>query len=168
MKKLGRLSQILETPLETGAGIFLILILVLVFSEVVSRYVFAASHGFMEEFSKWSQIWMAYLILGVIEKRRRHVGVDILPRRIPEKYRNILLIVTDAMALIFAAVLCWAGVGAIQLAHQLGLHSTTTVPTPMWIVRLCIPLGAVFLAFFSIEHLIIGIRSLGKHRGDKE
>ena len=52
------------------ANILLVLILLLVFVEVVSRYVFSVSHGAMEEIAKWAQIWVTYLMVGVVEKAR--------------------------------------------------------------------------------------------------
>ena len=168
MRKLETVSRKLEGPLQVASNIFLILILAFVFSEVVSRYIFAQSHGFMEDFSKWSQIWLAYLMLGVIDRGRRHIAVDVLPRRLPERYKTALLIVLDIVVLSFAIILCWSGIESTIVIKKLGLLSGTEINTPMWIVRLCVPLGAMFLAFFSIQHLATDIVSLGKHRGSEE
>ena len=162
MRKLGTLSRILEIPVESASIFLCVFILVLVFIEVISRYVFAASHGFMEELSKWAQVWLVYLMMGVIEKRRRHIMVDIFVAKLSEKYKLLVLIIISVMNILFAIVLCWAGIEGAQFVKQTGLHSTTEIPTPMWIVRLCIPIGAIFLGFFSIEHLITDIRLLRK------
>ena len=164
MRKLSRVSRIIEAPIELVAGIFLLLILAFVFAEVVSRYVFAASHGFMEEFSRWFQIWIAYLMLGVVEKRRRHIAIDILPGKLSGRYKNVLMIIISMMNLIVAVVLGLAGIELVNLLRQTGVLSQTNIPTPMWVVRICVPLGAAFLAFFSIEHLIDDIRSLITHK----
>lgn len=160
MEKLNKVSRILEVPLEFVSGVFLLLILAFVFIQVISRYIFEASHGLMEEFSRWFQIWLAYLMIGVVEKRRRHIAIDILPSRLSGKLKIILMIVISIANLIFAIILFWAGIELTQLLRQTGVLSQTGIPTPMWIVRLCVPLGAIFLAFFCIEHLINDIRSL--------
>lgn len=52
--KASRVSRLYEDYVQSIANIFLIVILVFVFAEVVTRYVFTQSYGFMEEFSKWS------------------------------------------------------------------------------------------------------------------
>ena len=166
--KLREISRILETPLESVSIFLCASILVLVFAEVVSRYIFAASHGFMEEFSKWAQVWLVYLMMGVIEKRRRHLMVDILLSRLSEKHKQLMSILISTMNLVFAIVLCWAGIQGTQFVKQVGLHSTTEIPTPMWIARLCIPIGAIFLAFFSIEHIITDIRSISHQRRSRK
>jgi TRAP-type C4-dicarboxylate transport system permease small subunit len=168
MGKLETVSRKLEAPLQSASNIFLIVILVLIFSEVVSRYIFGQSRGFMEDFSTWAQVWLVYLMLGVIEKGRGHISLDILPRRLPERYKLALFLVFDIATLSFTIVLGWAGIESILAIKELGLVSQTEIAVPLWIARLCIPLGAMFLAFFSIERLAIDIVSLGKHAGNKE
>lgn len=168
MQKLGRVSRILEAPLESVSCILMILILALVFSEVVARYIFGQSYGFLEEFSKWSQIWFTYLMLGVIENRRRHIAIDILPRRLSGRYKTLLLIALDIVSLVFCVVLFWSGLEMVLVVKGLGEVTALAIRIPMWIVRLCVPLGAIFLAFFSINNLFTDIHSLAKYKGNKE
>lgn len=167
-EKLSRVSKKAENWLHSVASILLILIVVCVFEEVISRYIFGEAHSFIVDFTTWSMIWITFLLVGLIAKTRDHVSVDILPNRIPYRYKNPLLIFIDIISLIFAILMCWAGAEHIQLVYQLGNRSTSAIPTPMWIVRLCVPLGGLFLAFFSIEHLVADIRSLIKRKREKE
>jgi TRAP-type C4-dicarboxylate transport system permease small subunit len=168
VKKLSALSPKIEAPLQAASNILMLLILVLVFAEVVSRYVFHESRGFMEEFSKWSQIWITYLMLGVVEKKRQHIVVDILPRRLSEKYRTVLLIILDIVTLVFCILLFWSGVQTTQNWILLGYRSTMEWAFPMWIIVLCMPLGAIFLAFFSMVNLVNDSRSLSNYQRGKE
>ena len=169
MGKLARVSRLIENVLQPVGNFLVIVIAVLVFAQVISRYVFEQSYGFMEEFSKWSQIWFVFLLLGVVEKARGHIGIDILPRKLPERYKKWLLILFDIVTLVFAVLLFWSGTQLCYHLWQMGLSSTSTeIPTPLWVVRLCFPIGAIFLAFFSVEHLVRDISSLGKHPEDRE
>mgnify|MGYP003885692757 CR=1 FL=1 len=168
MRKLERMSQRLALTLQAASNILLIAIVVLIFVEVVSRYIFGESRAFMEEFSKWWQVWLTYLMLGVITKGRRHISIDILPRRLPERYKPTLFLVYDIAILGFAIVLSWSGIQSVTQLKELEMVSATEIEIPMWIVHLCIALGGMFLAFFSIERLAIDIVSLGKHPGEKE
>lgn len=166
MKNLARVSRILEVPLESVSNIMLALITVMIFVEVISRYVFGVSHGFLEEFSRWFCVCICYLMIGVIEKNRRHVRVDFLSTRLPERYQTLILVVTDIATLALCGFLCWSGIELAQSYRELGILSTTEIQIPLWIVRLSVPLGAAFLAFFSVEHLIGDICSLSKHAGE--
>jgi TRAP-type C4-dicarboxylate transport system permease small subunit len=159
---LHRINQVLSTGCQLLANVLLILILVAVFAEVVSRYIFQQSHGSMEEFSKWSQIWIAYLMIGIVEQARGHIKVDILFNRLSAKGRIPLLIVFDITTLVFAVVLFWSGVQATANLYRLGLTSTSGIPVPMWTVMLAAPFGAVLLAFFGLQHLLDNVHTLTK------
>ena len=166
MKKLETVSRKLEAPLQGASIILLMLIMVLIFAEVVSRYVFAQSHGFMEDFSKWSQVWIACLMMAVVARGRRHITIDILPRRLPERYKPALFLVFDIALLGVAVVLFWSGISAALAQKTAGICSGMEIETPLWIPQLCIPLGTIFLAFFSVQRLAADIVSLSK--GGKE
>jgi TRAP-type C4-dicarboxylate transport system permease small subunit len=162
VKNLSGLSRTTERIVQTISNILLILILVLVFAEVVARYVFHESRGFMEAFSTWAQVWIIFLMVGVVEKRRQQVVVDVIPRRLPKKYQTALLITLDVIAIVFCVLLFVSGVETAQNWSFLGYSTGLEFAIPMWIVVLCTPLGAIFYAFFAIENLIIDILSLGQ------
>ena len=169
MTKLAGVSRILEVTLVPVSNILLILITGVVFTEVILRYIFGISYSILQAFSPWSMVWIGYLMMGVTEKARRHIRVDFVPTRLPERYQTALLVVGDIASLAFCIFLCWAGIEMTQITKEAGLLSVTgEVCVPIWIVRLIVPLGAVLLALFSIEHLIMDIRSLGKHTRGKE
>lgn len=162
MKILARMSRIAETSLTSGAGILMILISVLVFGEVISRYIFQRSHDFVPFYTPWAMAWMVYFMLGVITKRRQHILVDILLNRLPERYRPLLLLVTDILSVFFAVLLCWASIKYLPMIRQLGVSSTTIIRIPTWIVMLCVPLGGIFFGLLSLERIFVDIQSLIK------
>ena len=153
-------SRTIEGGVNILSNILLLIILALVFAEVITRYVFSQSYSFLEEFSKWSQIWIAYLMLGVVEKTRGHIKVDILYSKLTVKHRTFLLFTHDLIALIFCVVLFWSGVDVVKNSYLLGYVSTTEFIVPMWIVMLSAPLGALILGFFVVEHIASDIRYL--------
>ena len=161
-----KVGRIFESFIQSASNILMIMIMTLVFVEVISRYVFGQSYGFMEEFSKWAQIWIAYLMLGVIEKGRQHITVDVLSKRMPERYQTAMFIVLDIITLVFCIVLFFSGIETTRNWQALGYISNTGIP--LWIVMLSAPLGAIFLAFFAIEHIIVDIRSIGNVQKDAD
>lgn len=162
MRKMAAVSTVLDAVCRSAAGVVMLAIMVLVFAEAISRYVFGISHEFVPAISSWLMVWVTYLMLGVILKTREHINVDMLPTRIPPKYRTTLLTFFDVVSLIFAVLLCLGGIKYDLIVKQLDIHVVTVQFFPVWIVRICVPLGAIFLAFFSIEHLITDARHLMK------
>ena len=164
MKRLAIVAEKLEAGLCFGAGGFMILLLLMVFAEVISRYVFEISHDFVADLSTWLMIWMTYLIVASVLKSRQHMSVDILPTRLPAKYRILLLFIADALSLIFGILLCLAGIQNVLLIRAIGIFSSTTLDIPMWTVRVCVPLGGILLSLFSIKNLNMDISSISKLR----
>ncbi len=151
--KLERFNRIAGRTAQTVSNIFLLLILIGVFTEVVSRYVFQQSHGFMEELCKWSQIWIAYLMMGLVEMSRGHIKVDILHQRLSRRSRKKLALVFDLIGLAFAATLFFSALASVQNLFLLGSRSTSGVPVPLWVPATAALVGAVLLASFCLGHL---------------
>ncbi len=154
-----RLNRIAITSAQTLSNILLSLMMLAVFIEVVSRYLFERSHGFMEEFSKWSQIWIAFLMVGIVERSRSHIKVDILYNRLSSQKQIFLMMIFDLTTLVFAVLLFFSGTGAASNLYKLGYKATSGVPVPMWTVMLAVPIGAVFLAFFGLSNFIESLKS---------
>lgn len=167
MCKLAAVSRVLNTVCRSAAGAVILIIMVLVFAEVISRYVFGLSHEFVPAISSWCMVWMTYFMLGVILKARQHISIDVLPTKLPPKYRTPLLTFFDIVSLIFAILLCYGGIQYDLMVKQSDIYAVTVQFIPMWIVRICVPLGGVFLAFFSAEHLISDVQYLMKRRGEE-
>ena len=167
MSRLAAISKVLNIFCRSMAAVVMLAIMVLVFAEAVSRYVFGISHEFVPAVSSWLMVWLTYLMLGVILKAREHINVDILPTKIPEKYRAALLTFFDAISLIFAILLFFGGLRYDLMVRHSGIYTVTVQSVPMWIVRLCVPLGGAFLAFFSIEHLITDAQRIMKRGGEE-
>jgi TRAP-type C4-dicarboxylate transport system permease small subunit len=145
----------------------MLVIMVLVFAEVISRYVFGISHEFVPAISSWCMIWMTYFMLGVILKARQHISIDILPTKIHPRYRTPLITFFDIVSLLFAVLLCYGGITYDLMVKQSDIYAVTVQFIPIWIVRITVPLGSVFLAFFSIEHLITDAQDLMKRGGEE-
>jgi TRAP-type C4-dicarboxylate transport system permease small subunit len=167
LRKMAAVSKSLDAFCRSLAGVLMLAMMVLVFAETISRYVFGLSHEFVPAISSWLMVWVTYLMLGVVLKTREHINVDILPTRIPRKYRVPLLTSFDIISLIFAVLLCFGGIRYDLMVKQLDIHVVTVQFFPVWIVRIGVPLGAFFLAFFAIEHLTHDVRHLMKRSGEE-
>jgi C4-dicarboxylate transporter DctQ subunit len=163
VRRLSTVSRILGKVCDYSGSILLALLTIIVFLEVIARYIFHASHNWAPEISTFLMLWLTYFMVGVILKAHQHINIDMLPTKLPKRYHAQLLIFFDIVGLVFAILLCVTGIKYSLIVRELGIHSVTTLATPMWIVRLCVPLGGILLAFFVIERLINTIYRLVKH-----
>ena len=160
MDKLRGLSGALESVCRLVAGALMLFMMVFVFAEIVSRFVFGVSHEFVPAISSWAMVWMTFFIFGVALKAREHINVDILPVSLPRKFHTPLLTFYDIVSLLFAILLCIGSIKYVLMVRNADVYAVTVQFIPMWIVRLCVPIGGIFLALYSCEHLIDDMRHL--------
>lgn len=80
--------------------IALSLMALLVFTNVVLRYVFGTGMPWAEELSRYLFIWMIFLGAIVALQQRSHLTVDLLTEAVPLKVKKILLIISNFLVLL--------------------------------------------------------------------
>jgi TRAP-type C4-dicarboxylate transport system permease small subunit len=111
---------------------------VLVFGNVVGRYVFGVSFAWVEEASRYMMIWCAFLGAGLALRAGAHIAVEMLPDALP-RIPAMLLRATIALIVgLFLAVLVWLG---LEYAAFARLQRTPVLRLSMGIVYLAIPIG---------------------------
>lgn len=121
---------------------------VLVFANVVMRYVFNQSIFWVEEFTQIQMIWVAYLGAGLALREGRHVAVDMLQDLLPAPLRHgIRWFIAIAMALFLATLV----VLGVQIAEFTWGQETPAMGLPAGLPYLGIPLGAAAM----LLHLLL-------------
>jgi TRAP-type transport system small permease protein len=80
-------------------GLLLMAMVVMVFGNVVLRYVFNSGLSFYDELSRWCFVWLTFLGAIVAMRERRHLGVDILVRLLPRLGQTICFVVSHVLML---------------------------------------------------------------------
>jgi TRAP-type C4-dicarboxylate transport system permease small subunit len=116
---------------------------VLVFTNVVSRYVFNYSIIWVEELTQYQMVWITYLGAGLALREGRHVAVDTLQDLLPQPLRRFArLLIWIAMAAFLVALT----ILGFQIAAFTWDQETPVMNIPTGIPYLAIPIGAaVFL-----------------------
>lgn len=76
---------------------------VLVFGNVVLRYVFNSGITVSEEVSRWLFVWLTFLGAVVAMKEHGHLGVDMLVSRLPDGAKKVCVVVGQGLML----WVCW-------------------------------------------------------------
>lgn len=121
---------------------------VLVFANVVMRYVFNQSIFWVEEFTQVQMIWVAYLGAGLALREGRHVAVDMLQDRLPVPWRKA---VRACIAVAIALFLLTLVVLGVQIAVFTWSQETPALGMPAGLPYLGIPLGAAAM----LLHLLL-------------
>jgi TRAP-type C4-dicarboxylate transport system permease small subunit len=100
---LARLIDRLCRLLSAVMVLFLALMVVMVFGNVVLRYGFNSGITVSEELSRWLFVWMTFLGALVALRSHQHLGTDSLVARLPVVGKKICLGLTHLLML----AMCW-------------------------------------------------------------
>src|ERR687890_1171484 len=81
--------------LKVLIALFLAIMVVLVFGNVVLRYAFNSGITVSEELSRWLFVWVTFLGAIVAMREHGHLGVDSLVKRLPTGGKRAALIVSQ-------------------------------------------------------------------------
>jgi TRAP-type C4-dicarboxylate transport system permease small subunit len=85
--------------LKVLIALFLAIMVVLVFGNVVLRYAFNSGITVSEEVSRWLFVWLTFLGAIVAMREHGHLGVDSLVKRLPATGKKACLIVSQLLML---------------------------------------------------------------------
>jgi TRAP-type C4-dicarboxylate transport system permease small subunit len=126
------------------------------FLEVVLRYGFGRSFGWYDEFAGYLLVWLTFLGAVLSQQNRQHVGIEDLSRKLDPPYRRSLSLFLHILLVTIHLILLYYGA---VLASRFFSESAITLPVPMGVVYLIIPLyGALMLIVLwsQIRRIIIG------------
>ena len=121
MKKILKfLNDYLE---ETICIILMSVMTIIIFIQVIMRYVMHNSLSWSEELARYCFIWLIYIGVAYGCKLMKHIKIDAALKLFPEKVRPYITIVGELLVLAFAAYIVVTGVelinnGCSEKCHQ--------------------------------------------------
>lgn len=103
------------------------LMTILVFTNVVLRYIFNTGIPWGEELSRIIFIWMVFIGAISVFKENNHIKIDILLTHLPKTARNILVFVGNLLML-FVLVLFLNGSWKLTLTNYINRYPATGIP----------------------------------------
>ena len=96
---MNKLSRLFENTLNIAMAVALAVMVVLVFGNVVLRYAFNSGITWSEEMSRYLFVWLTFLGAIGAFKNKEHLGVDMVIKRLPNKMKKVVLVISDLMIL---------------------------------------------------------------------
>jgi TRAP-type transport system small permease protein len=165
MEMIKAISDKIVNILKVSGMVALSLMVAMIFFNILTRFLFAVTFGITEEWTVWLMIWSVFVFIGVDVKENEHISVTFLADKLKGKKRSILNISISFIMIIFGILFlygCWNDMLNDKMIH---VSTITSVPVPLWIIKLCMPVGMLFFLFHSIEKLMNDINAL--HGGEK-
>jgi len=94
-------------PIDLSVGILLSVIVMLLFAQVLFRYLFNFSLHWTEELAKYLFVWMTFIGSVGAFKDRIHIGVDFFIELLPERFKYLMKILDILL------ITCFSGIAAV-------------------------------------------------------
>jgi TRAP-type C4-dicarboxylate transport system permease small subunit len=113
--------------IEAFLALCLLSMVVMVFGNVVLRYVFNSGITISEEMSRYAFVWLVFVGAVVAMRERAHIGIDTLVTRLPRLGKKICLAISEALMLFCCFLFFWGtwlqhDVNATNIAPVTGLN----------------------------------------------
>ena len=127
---------------------FLILALtLLIFWQVVARYVMNNSLTWSEELGRYMFVWITFVGLPAALKAGAHVAIDLLLKKTHGAFHMTILTVNAVATFLIGLVICVSGCRLVALGVG---QISSAMQIPMQYVYVIIPVSGLCLAFFAV------------------
>lgn len=130
---------------------------VLIFAQVIARYVFNHSISWSEELARYLFVWMIWLGTSMATRTNSHITVDVIPNKFHGRSRFVLDIVINIIWMSLCAFLAISGGEVIKNAIARGKMASSMPWLPVWIVYLALPFSQGVVAIRVALKTIIDI-----------
>lgn len=147
----------------------LVVMSIVIFFQVIMRYVFSNSLSWSEELSCYLFVWLSFLGCSYGIKAGKHMRVDVLINVLPEKISAVLSILADLMFFVFAVLMVVYGISMVETFAQTGQRAAG-IYVPTWLLYFSCPLGMAVSAIRLIQNIVKTVRNafLRDHKGAEE
>jgi len=136
-----------------GAFLFLIVMGITTY-EVLVRYLLNAPTTWSLELSVILTIWATFLGVAYTLQQGGHTQVDLIVSRLSERSRRALKIFIYFFILLFSIFLTWASLVPAIEAYLIKEVTQSYTRTPLVILMIPIPIGAILLIIEIVRELI--------------
>ena len=141
---------ILQNIEEYIIGIVLLVQLLIVFLNAISRYLISLDVAFALEIVTSLFPWVTFLGAAVAVKRKGHIGFSLLTDLFPETLRRWVSYFGTFLIVSLFGVITYLGTDMVlfeRATHQ----GTPALELPTWIIELSIPLGSLAIIIRTLQ-----------------
>lgn len=127
---------------------------ILIFVQVIMRYVFDNSLSWSEELARYLFIWMVFIGASYGVKRSGHINIDVVLNFVSDGAKKAIAIVANLLFIAFAVIISWLGWGLVQQMGEFG-QTSSALNLPMHYVYAALPIGFLLTTIRLIQSSIL-------------
>ena len=130
--------------------------------EVIMRYLFNSPTIWVNEVSRFLQIWATYLALTYSFHKKDFIRITVIYDRLNENGKKLLDFISFVFIIIFSSFVVYYGWLIAYDSLKVGRTSSTILDVPSFLTELAIPLCFAFLVLRVLLEAIKYIRDFAK------
>lgn len=131
----------------------------LIFAQVIMRYVFSASLTWSEELARYIFIWLVYFSVSYAARTEKHIRIEAALMAFPKKFRPYVEIFSEILVLLFALFIVYTSFTVVQKINISGQNSPA-LGIPMWVVYSAPFVGFILTSFRTAQTIIRKVKRL--------
>lgn len=148
------LCQAIEKLLKYLLMFLMVLMVVDVSWQVLTRFLLSDPSSFTEELARYLLVWIGLLGASYAYRTHAHLGIDILVRKFQGPTLILVTTISIITCLMFALlVMVRGGLNLVMLTLELD-QTSAALNVPMGLVYIVIPLSGILIAIFAVEQLL--------------
>jgi TRAP-type C4-dicarboxylate transport system permease small subunit len=160
MEYFRRFTQMIIKIYTAIAIFFMIVVIVMTFTQVVSRYIFNNSITWTEELARYAFIWSTLTGSMIALKKGTHFKINFMEDILKGKIKHFQQIFINMLIILTALVMIFQGINVMKVAHN---NYSTMLQIRMSYVYLAVVIGGAGIFIQSIELILSEfIKLIGK------
>lgn len=135
---------------ENIVALLLVAMTLLVFAEVVMRFVFSTGVTWIQEATLYTSAWFVLFGASYGVRIGAHIGVDVVVKLLPEPLRRLAGLLAIALCFVYCALFLQGSWDYLQLMHMIGIEMED-IAIPKWMAMMIMPVGFVLLVIRFAE-----------------
>jgi len=151
MDILEKLDKLIMKVLFYACAFLMFLMVLIITSQVVSRYILSSPLTWSEELGRYTFVWMSFLGMAAAIKLGSHVALDILVKKLTGISQKVLMVINNCFIFIFGVCLTYSGLKLFELGMR---QKSPTLRIPMQYIYIVIPISGIVLLYFVFSGTI--------------
>ncbi len=128
---------------------------IVIFLQVVFRYIIRYSLPWSEELARYLFVWLALMGAAAGVKKNAHFGVDILVRKLNLKNQNILYLTGSSFILFFLCVIIFEGT-KLTIINWTQLSPAMRIP--MSFPYAAVPVSSLLMVIYTVKNVLLSFK----------
>lgn len=135
------------------------ILVVVIFLQVVMRYVFNSSPSWAEELGKYVFVWLSWIGVSLGARYGEHIKITLLTQKLSFRSSHICNIVSDVIVIAICAVTLHYGIIVCDMLLNVNIMNSALKINQAW-GHAAVPVGCGLMILRSLQSMFDSIRKL--------